>query len=57
MNARLWCLGLTPKNRSQAGGPSADIFLAIDGIPGDSTDAQHKNQISIESFAFLAKRP
>jgi type VI secretion system secreted protein Hcp len=46
-----------PFDTSQAGGPSADIFLAIDGIPGDSTDAQHKNQISIESFAFLAKRP
>jgi type VI secretion system secreted protein Hcp len=46
-----------PFDTSQAGGPSADIFLAIDGIPGDSTDAGHKNQISIESFAFLAKRP
>jgi type VI secretion system secreted protein Hcp len=49
--------GTQPFDTSQAGGPSADIFLAIDGIPGDSTDAQHKNQISIESFAFLAKRP
>ena len=49
--------GSAPFDTSQAGGPSADIFLAIDGIPGDSTDAQHKNQISIESFAFLAKRP
>jgi type VI secretion system Hcp family effector len=46
-----------PFDTSQTGGPSADIFLAIDGIPGDSSDAQHKNQISIESFAFLAKRP
>ena len=42
---------------SQAGGPSADIFLALDGIPGDSDDAKHKNEIAIESFAFLAKRP
>ena len=49
--------GGAPFDTSQTGGPSADIFLAIDGIPGDSTDAQHKNQISIESFAFLAKRP
>jgi type VI secretion system secreted protein Hcp len=49
--------GGAPFDTSQGGGPSADIFLAIDGIPGDSTDAQHKNQISIESFAFLAKRP
>jgi type VI secretion system secreted protein Hcp len=49
--------GGAPFDTSQTGGPSADIFLAVDGIPGDSTDAQHKNQISIESFAFLAKRP
>ncbi len=49
--------GGAPFDTSQTGGPSADIFLAIDGIPGDSTDAQHKSQISIESFAFLAKRP
>jgi type VI secretion system secreted protein Hcp len=49
--------GGPPFDTSQAGGPSADIFLAIDGIPGDSADAQHKNQIAIESFAFLAKRP
>ena len=46
-----------PFDTSQTGGPSADIFLAIDGIPGDSSDAKHKDQISIESFAFLAKRP
>ena len=47
----------SPFDTSQAGGPSADIFLAIDGIQGDSTDARHKNQIAIESFAFLARRP
>jgi type VI secretion system secreted protein Hcp len=49
--------GGSPFDTSQPGGPSADIFLAIDGIQGDSTDARHKNQIAIESFAFLAKRP
>jgi type VI protein secretion system component Hcp len=48
--------GGSPFDTSQAGGPTADIFLALDGIPGDSTDAQHKNEIAIESFAFLAKR-
>jgi type VI secretion system secreted protein Hcp len=47
----------SPFDTSQTGGPSADIFLALDGIPGDSSDAQHKNEIAIESFAFLAKRP
>ena len=49
--------GASPFDTSQTGGPSADIFLALDGIPGDSDDAAHKNEISIESFAFLAKRP
>ena len=49
--------GASPFDTSQTGGPSADIFLALDGIPGDSDDAGHKNEISIESFAFLAKRP
>jgi type VI secretion system secreted protein Hcp len=49
--------GASPFDTSQTGGPSADIFLALDGIPGDSADAQHKNEIAIESFAFLAKRP
>jgi type VI secretion system secreted protein Hcp len=49
--------GGAPFDTSQPGGPSADIFLSIDGIQGDSTDARHKNQIAIESFAFLAKRP
>jgi type VI secretion system secreted protein Hcp len=49
--------GGSPFDTSQPGGPSADIFLSIDGIQGDSTDARHKNQIAIESFAFLAKRP
>jgi type VI secretion system secreted protein Hcp len=49
--------GASPFDTSQTGGPSADIFLALDGIPGDSDDANHKNEIAIESFAFLAKRP
>ena len=49
--------GASPFDTSQTGGPSADIFLALDGIPGDSDDAAHKNEISIESFAFLARRP
>jgi type VI secretion system Hcp family effector len=49
--------GGSPFDTSQAGGPTADIFLALDGIPGDSTNAEHKNEIAIESFAFLAKRP
>jgi type VI secretion system secreted protein Hcp len=49
--------GGSPVDTSQPGGPTADIFLALDGIPGDSTNAEHKNEIAIESFAFLAKRP
>jgi type VI secretion system secreted protein Hcp len=46
----------SPFDTSTPGGPSADIFLALDGIPGDSNDAKHKNEISIESIALLAKR-
>jgi type VI secretion system Hcp family effector len=49
--------GGAPFDTSQPGGPTADIFLALDGIAGDSSDANHKNEIAIESFAFLAKRP
>src|SRR5262245_29407312 len=27
-----------------------DFFLKLDGIPGDSRDAQHKDEIDLESF-------
>ena len=36
----------------QAGGPSADIFLKLDGISGDSTDDKHKGEIDLESVAY-----
>jgi type VI secretion system secreted protein Hcp len=38
------------------GGPSADIFLKLDGIAGESTDDQHKGEIDVESFTFNANR-
>ena len=38
------------------GGPSADIFLKLDGIAGESTDDEHKGEIDVESFAFNAKK-
>jgi type VI secretion system secreted protein Hcp len=41
---------------SEPGGPSADIFLKLDGIPGDSTDSAHKGQIDVEAFAYGVKR-
>jgi type VI secretion system secreted protein Hcp len=41
---------------SQAGGPSADIFLKLDGIPGESADDKHKGEIDIEAFTFNATR-
>jgi type VI secretion system secreted protein Hcp len=41
---------------TQAGGPSADIFLRLDGIPGGSTDDKHKDQIDVSSFAFALGR-
>jgi type VI secretion system secreted protein Hcp len=40
----------------QGGGPSADIFLKLDGIGGESTDDAHKGEIDVESFTFDAKR-
>jgi type VI secretion system secreted protein Hcp len=40
----------------QGGGPSADVFLKLDGIGGESTDDDHKGEIDVESFTFDAKR-
>jgi type VI secretion system secreted protein Hcp len=41
---------------TQAGGPSADMFLKLDGIPGSSTDAKHKGEIDVTSVAFALGR-
>ena len=41
---------------SQAGGPSVDMFLKVDGIQGDSTDDRHEREIDLESFAFALGR-
>jgi type VI secretion system secreted protein Hcp len=41
---------------TQGGGPSADIFLKLDGIAGESTDDKHKGEIDVEAFAFSAQR-
>ena len=40
----------------QPGGPSADIFLKLDGIPGDSSDSKHKGEIDVEAVAYGVKR-
>jgi type VI secretion system secreted protein Hcp len=40
----------------QGGGPSADIFLKLDGMSGESTDEDHKGEIDVEAFTFDAKR-
>lgn len=29
-----------------------DAFIKIDGIPGESTDSKHKNEIELESFSW-----
>lgn len=34
-----------------------DAFLKIDGIPGESTDEQHKDWIEIQSFSHLIEQP
>lgn len=36
---------------------SADYFLKIDGVEGESSDARHKNEIDIESFSWGASQP
>jgi type VI secretion system secreted protein Hcp len=41
---------------SQPGGPNADIFLKLDGVPGDSGDAKHKGEIDVEAVAYGVKR-
>jgi type VI secretion system secreted protein Hcp len=40
---------------TEAGGPSADIFMDLDGIAGESTDDNHKGQIDVEAVAFNIK--
>jgi type VI secretion system secreted protein Hcp len=34
----------------------ADYFLKIDGIPGESQDAKHKDEIHLESWSFGAQQ-
>ncbi len=34
-----------------------DYFLKIEGIPGDSNDDKHKNEIDVLSFGFEVSRP
>jgi type VI secretion system secreted protein Hcp len=34
-----------------------DVYLKIDGIAGESTDAKHKDQIEVLSFSFGASNP
>ena len=36
---------------------AVDIFLKIDGIEGESSDAKHKGEIEIESFSWGASAP
>jgi type VI secretion system secreted protein Hcp len=40
---------------TQPGGPNADIFLKLDGVPGDSTDDHHKGEIDVEAVAYNDK--
>ena len=36
---------------------AADVFLNLEGIPGDSTDSKHKNQIEVLSFSSGVSMP
>jgi type VI secretion system secreted protein Hcp len=40
---------------TQPGGPNADIFLKLDGVPGDSADDHHKGEIDVEAVAYNDK--
>jgi type VI secretion system secreted protein Hcp len=31
---------------------NTDIFMKLDGVPGESNDAKHKSEIELESFSF-----
>jgi type VI secretion system secreted protein Hcp len=35
---------------------TADAFLKLDGVPGESADAKHKGEIELESFSFGVKQ-
>ena len=35
---------------------TADAFLKLDGVPGESSDAKHKGEIDLESFSFGVKQ-
>jgi type VI secretion system secreted protein Hcp len=41
---------------TQPGGPSADIFLKLDGVGGESTDDKHKGEIDLEAVAYGVRR-
>ena len=34
-----------------------EYFLKIDGIPGESTDSRHKNEINVESWSWSESNP
>ena len=36
---------------------AVDMFLKIDGIPGESTDDRHKDEIDILSYAWGESQP
>jgi type VI secretion system secreted protein Hcp len=41
----------SPANGAFLGSPSYDMFLKIDGVPGESTDEKHKEWIEVLSFS------
>ena len=48
-------VGRTPiSSRVYFSAMAVDMFLKLDGIDGESTDAKHKNEIDIESFSWGA---
>ena len=47
----------TSKGGAVLGSPAYDMFLKIDGVPGESTDSKHKEWIEVLSFSQGVSQP
>ena len=49
--------GQPPEGGALLGSPAVDMFLNIDGVPGESTDDKHKEWIDILSYSWGVSQP
>lgn len=52
----LYSLGDSVLDKTQAPPGTVDMFLAVNGVPGDAADGKHKETIEIESFSWGMSR-